>query len=52
LNEEGDPVEPLPAEDCWTLGPVEERLARLQLEEDGGELRRVGLRSLFSTLKE
>ena len=47
LNEEGEPVEELAAEDCWTLGPFEERLARLQAARDGGLLRRVPLRSLF-----
>jgi uncharacterized protein len=47
LNEEGVPVEELAAEECWTLGPFEERLARLQAERDGGTLRRVPLRSLF-----
>lgn len=31
LNEVGDPVEHLAEEDCWTLGPFEERLAKLQV---------------------
>ncbi|MDB4996191.1 MAG: hypothetical protein JWM74_3623, partial [Myxococcaceae bacterium] len=31
LNEAGEPIEELAAEDCWTLGPVEERLAAAQL---------------------
>jgi uncharacterized protein len=35
-------VTDIPAEECWTLGEVEERLARLN--GDGG---RVGLRELF-----
>jgi Fe-S-cluster containining protein len=47
LNEEGAPVETLAEDDCWTIGPIEERLARLQAGIDGGELRRVTLRSLF-----
>lgn len=47
LNEEGDPLEALSEEECWTLGGVEERLARLQASHDGGALRRVALRDLF-----
>jgi hypothetical protein len=42
LNDE-IPVETLQPEECWTLGEVEERLARLQ--PDG---KRVPLRGLFS----
>lgn len=42
------PVEALPGEACWTLGPFEERLARLQIAYDGGAApRRVLLRDLF-----
>ena len=47
LNEDGDPIEALPAEECWTLGPAEARLAALQASAAGGALRRVPLRSLF-----
>ncbi len=47
LNEAGPPIEELPAEECWTLGPAEESLARLQAAHDGGQARRVALRSLF-----
>ena len=43
LNEAGEPLETLPAEACWTLGPIEDRLARLALEAPG----RTSLRSLF-----
>jgi Fe-S-cluster containining protein len=46
LNEEGEPVEELAAEECWTLGEFEERLAALQAER--GELKRVRLRDLFT----
>jgi Fe-S-cluster containining protein len=42
LNEEGEPIEALAEDACWTIGPFEERLARLQ--EDG---KRVALRSLW-----
>jgi uncharacterized protein len=34
LNEAGVPLEDLAAADCFTLGPFEERLARLQLAAD------------------
>ncbi len=47
LNDEGAPIESLPEAACWTIGPFEERLARLQARLDGGELRRIPLRSLF-----
>ncbi|HEX6160426.1 MAG TPA: YkgJ family cysteine cluster protein [Thermoanaerobaculia bacterium] len=45
-NEEGEPIEELLDEECWTLGEVEEKLADLQLERHG-QLRRVKLRELF-----
>ncbi len=47
LNEAGDPVETLPPDACWTIGPFEGRLAALQSVLDGGRLCRVPLRSLF-----
>jgi Fe-S-cluster containining protein len=47
LNEAGEPLETLPAGDCWTLGPAEERLRGIQAASAGGALRRVALRSLF-----
>lgn len=47
LNDQGEPLETLPAEACWTIGPFEGKLAGLQASVDGGELRRVSLRSLF-----
>jgi hypothetical protein len=48
LNEAGEPITQLPADTCWTLGPVEERLALLQLGAGTGA-RRVRLRDLFVT---
>jgi len=51
LNVEGaPPLEDLPPESCWTLGPVEERLAARQrsLGEAGADLPRVALRDLFA----
>ncbi len=47
LNDPGPPVVELPEEACWTIGPVEELLARLQATLDAGRLRRVFLRALF-----
>jgi Fe-S-cluster containining protein len=46
LNEAGEPVEELNAEACWSIGPFEERLARLALEGGAGS-RRTRLRDLF-----
>lgn len=47
INDPGTPVEELPEEQCWKIGPFEEQLARLQLSIDKGEMRRVKLRDLF-----
>lgn len=48
LNEEGPlPVEELPAEDCWTIGEFESRLAKIEASAHRGAGRRVPLRSLF-----
>jgi uncharacterized protein len=46
-NEEGEPVEQLPDELCWAIGPFEERLAGLQMLVDNDSMRRASLRSLF-----
>ena len=43
LNEAGPPIEELSADACWTIGPFEERLARLVIEP----ATRVRLRDLF-----
>lgn len=48
LNERGGAIEDLPAEACWTLGPVEGALAQLQADGDGSQLQRVSLRSLLA----
>jgi hypothetical protein len=50
LNEEpgAPPVEAIAAEDCWSLGPIEERLARLQIAS-GGDGVRSRLRDLFAS---
>ncbi|MAE95597.1 MAG: hypothetical protein CL910_13140 [Deltaproteobacteria bacterium] len=47
LNREGPPLGGLDEEACWTVGPVELELGRLQEGLDGGRRRRVALRSLF-----
>jgi hypothetical protein len=47
LNDAGGPVETLPPDACWTIGPFEGRLAALQSMLDGATLCRVPLRSFF-----
>ncbi len=49
LNDDGTDLTALDETACWTLGPVERRLAAAQALLDDGEGRRVELRSLFST---
>jgi Fe-S-cluster containining protein len=46
LNEAGEPIETLPADECWHLGPVEERLAELELRGPA-RTSRARLRDLF-----
>lgn len=50
LNEDGGPpIEELPADQCWLLGPFEQRLAdRQRAESADREAPRVALRSLFT----
>ena len=54
LNTDGEPLARLAVTDCWTLGPVEDRLAGLQVaaQEALGFIppQRIGLRSLFAEL--
>jgi Fe-S-cluster containining protein len=47
LNEHGEAVEQIAESKCWTIGPFEERLMRLQLAMSDGTVKRVALRSLF-----
>jgi hypothetical protein len=47
LNEAGKPIAQLAADECWTLGPVEVRLALLQLASEPRSTR-VRLRDLFA----
>jgi len=48
LNEEGQPIESLAAEACWTLGPTEAGLRELEAKRSGGALHRIALRDLFA----
>jgi hypothetical protein len=41
------PLQELSAEECWSVGPYEHRLATLQREFGNGSMERVPLRSLF-----
>ena len=50
LNENDEPLQALPADDCWTLGSIEGRLAQLQSAR--GTLRRVALRELFGAARD
>ncbi len=45
----GPPLEKLEADECWTLGPFEQRLADRQHGLDDGRGVRVALRSLFAS---
>lgn len=45
----GPPLEELAADECWTIGPFEERLAGRQASVDDGEGERVSLRALFTS---
>jgi N-acetylglutamate synthase-like GNAT family acetyltransferase len=47
VNEQGQAVETLEKEQCWTIGPFELRLAALQALFSGAGMDRVPLRSLF-----
>ena len=51
LNDEGRPVEDLPPEQCWTIGPFEKRLALLQNKRYNDRMERIALRSLFDSGK-
>jgi Fe-S-cluster containining protein len=46
-NEKGTPIEKLPEDDCWKIGPVETELAKLQNIISKGLMRRVKLREMF-----
>jgi len=46
-NDKGEPIEALPEDECWSIGPVEERLAELQGAVYGGKMTRIALGDLF-----
>jgi hypothetical protein len=46
-NDGGAPIEKLPPNECWEIGPVELELAKLQNEFGNGLMNRVKLRELF-----
>ncbi len=47
LNEEGEPIENLYENECWTIGEFESKLTELQKELGTGEMTRIKLRKLF-----
>jgi len=49
LNLEGKPLEALPEEECWLLGPNEAELARIAERMCGEPQRRIPLRALFTS---
>lgn len=54
LNEEGEPIVNLKAEDCWTIGPFEEKLVMIQKNFSDKPMgqNRVRLRDLFKNNSE
>lgn len=46
-NDEGVRVEALPEEQCWVVGPAEERLAMMQYRKTGKSMMRIRLRDMF-----
>jgi len=51
LNDDGEAIEQLSENDCWTIGPAESQLAKLQALFGGGKMNRVRLRELFGSNK-
>jgi hypothetical protein len=47
LNDNEQPIQDLPADSCWLIGPVESQLSILQAQYGGGLLKRIALRDLF-----
>ena len=50
LNEPLEPLETLASEECWSIGPFEEELARLQIAAIGKTQGRIRMRDLFLRL--
>lgn len=56
LNEEGEPIVNLKIEDCWTIGPFEKKLAKIQMNYEKrttsvNKMTRIELRKLFEIIK-
>jgi hypothetical protein len=51
LNENDDPIENLPENQCLTIGFFESWLAKIQLEFGNGFLKRLSLRELFDEIQ-
>lgn len=51
-DDEEQPIEKLPALQCWSIGPIEEALARLQSCLGDGSPKRIALRDLFRSKNE
>jgi hypothetical protein len=49
INEDERPIVELLPQDCWTIGPAEERLAQLQLASATHRMHRIRLRTLFAS---
>jgi len=47
VNNDGTPVETLPEEQCWIVGPSEEQLAIMQYRNTGKSMTRIRLRDMF-----
>jgi uncharacterized protein len=47
LNENEQLIEKLPAEECWEIGPFEEKMASLQFAAEREKRGRIALRALF-----
>lgn len=47
LNETEQAIEALDAEECWTIGPVEDKLRELEEVFTQGQAKRINLRDLF-----
>jgi uncharacterized protein len=50
-NEGGTPIEELPENECWKIGPVEEELAKMNIAITHDVTKRVKLRDLFSSAR-
>lgn len=48
LNDQGKPLETLAPEECWSVGPFEEELARMQIAHARKTQSRILLRELFA----